>query len=355
MSVEALRTTRKPPGLNGRHVLGVFLTFFAAVFVANGAMIYSALSTHTGLVANEPYRKGLHYNERIAADARQGRLGWVEDVGLSIDGRVSLALAESDGRPVRGLRIEGVLGRPSTNRHDVRLALAEKGSGPLRGASRASGGRQLDRDARSLHQRKPRRAHLPRAEASMAQALTQRAFAARRDWRRQMLRMPTGRATTTLAVENMHCGSCMRKVEATLAALPGVTSARANLSARRVTAVHGAAEVNPTDLVDALARAGYKAAELADDIADPARSSDRDFLKRLGVAGFAAANIMLLSVSVWAASAATCFRPCSRCSTGSPRSSRCRPSPTPASRSSVQPRRRCARVASTWTCRSRWA
>ena len=84
--------------------------------------------------------------------------------------------------------------------------------------------------------------------------------------------------------------------------LPGVTSARANLSARRVTAVHGAAEVNPTDLVDALARAGYKAAELADDIADPARSSDRDSLKRLGIAGFAAANIMLLSVSVWAAS-----------------------------------------------------
>ena len=173
MSLEAQRTTRKPPGLNGRHVLGAFLTFFAAVFVANGAMIYSALSTHTGLVANEPYRKGLHYNERIAADARQGRLGWVGNIELSIDGRVSLALAESDGRPVRGLRIEGVLGRPSTNRHDVRLALAEKGSGPLRGASRASGGRQLDGDAGSLHQRKPRRAHLPRAEASMAQALTQ--------------------------------------------------------------------------------------------------------------------------------------------------------------------------------------
>lgn len=129
MSLEALRTTRKPQGLNGRHVLGVFLTFFAAVFVANGAMIYSALSTHTGLVANEPYRRGLHYNERIAADARQGRLGWVATIELSIDGRVSLALAESDGRPVRGLRIEGVLGRPSTDRHDVRLALAEKAPG----------------------------------------------------------------------------------------------------------------------------------------------------------------------------------------------------------------------------------
>ena len=59
-------------------MLGVFLGFFATVFVVNGAMIYSAVSTHSGLVANEPYRKGLHYNERIAADERQARLGWTE-------------------------------------------------------------------------------------------------------------------------------------------------------------------------------------------------------------------------------------------------------------------------------------
>jgi len=37
--------------------------------------------------------------------------------------------AVKTGRPVRGLRIEGVLGRPSTNRHDVRLVLAEQAPG----------------------------------------------------------------------------------------------------------------------------------------------------------------------------------------------------------------------------------
>ena len=110
-------------------------------------------------------------------------------------------------------------------------------------------------------------------------------------------------ATTTLAVENMHCGGCMRKVEAALAAVPGVAGARANLSAKRVTAMHGPAAVNAADLVDALARAGFTAAELAEDTADKARADDRDFLKRIGVAGFAAANIMLLSVSVWSGAA----------------------------------------------------
>ena len=43
---------------------------------------------------------------------------------------------------------------------------------------------------------------------------------------------PPALATTTLAVANMHCGGCMRKVETTLAAIPGVVSARANLSAQ---------------------------------------------------------------------------------------------------------------------------
>jgi nitrogen fixation protein FixH len=125
--------------VQGRHVLAVFLGFFAAVFVANGAMIYSALSTHTGLVANEPYRKGLHYNERIVADARQASLGWVEALEVTRDGSVRLALAWPDGRPVTGLRIEGLLGRPATNRHDIKLALTEAAPGRYGAQARAVG------------------------------------------------------------------------------------------------------------------------------------------------------------------------------------------------------------------------
>lgn len=129
MSPTVLPVARRERGLRGAHVLGMFLAFFAAVFVVNGAMIYSALSTHTGLVANEPYRKGLHYNERIAADERQARLGWTDKVDVGRDGRVGVALADSGGRPVSGLKVEVVLGRPSTNRHDVKLALTETAPG----------------------------------------------------------------------------------------------------------------------------------------------------------------------------------------------------------------------------------
>ena len=109
--------------------------------------------------------------------------------------------------------------------------------------------------------------------------------------------------TTTLAVEGMHCGGCMRKVELALAAVPGVISARANLSARRVAAVHRATGVTGIDLIEALDRIGFKAAELAGTGAELTKAPDQALLKRVGIAGFAAANIMLLSVSVWSGAA----------------------------------------------------
>jgi nitrogen fixation protein FixH len=110
-------------------VLGVFLGFFGAIFVMNGALIYEALSTNSGLVANEPYRKGLHYNERIAADERQAGLGWTDKLDVRRDGGVALVLTDSAGQPVTGLKVETVLGRPATNREDMRLALSEVAPG----------------------------------------------------------------------------------------------------------------------------------------------------------------------------------------------------------------------------------
>lgn len=109
----------------------------------------------------------------------------------------------------------------------------------------------------------------------------------------------TPKSCSTFAVENMHCGGCIAPVEDALLALPGVTTARANLTARRVSCEYDAATTTPDALITALEAAGYRAAELADDGADLMAARDADLLRRLGVAGFAAMNIMLLSVSVW--------------------------------------------------------
>lgn len=104
--------------------------------------------------------------------------------------------------------------------------------------------------------------------------------------------------TITLIVENMHCGGCMTKVERVLAATEGVLAARANLSAKRATATIDAAVTGAPELAQALDRAGFTAAELAE---EPACAHDDDrLLRAMAVAGFAAANVMLLSVAVWA-------------------------------------------------------
>ena len=101
---------------------------------------------------------------------------------------------------------------------------------------------------------------------------------------------------TVLAVPGMHCAGCMGKVERALGAVPGVASARANLTARTIAVDHmGTVEV--PDLVAALAGAGF-AAEPREDVVEPP-SASRELLAPLAVAVFACMNVMLLSVSVW--------------------------------------------------------
>lgn len=121
-------TPRGTP-LQGRHVLAAVLGFFGAVFLVNGIFLYAALSTYTGVVAEEPYRKGLHYNQRIAAGERQGQLGWTADAVLTSEAGLTVVVQNAANEPVSGLVVAGVLGRPSTNEHDLQLVLTEVAPG----------------------------------------------------------------------------------------------------------------------------------------------------------------------------------------------------------------------------------
>jgi Cu2+-exporting ATPase len=88
----------------------------------------------------------------------------------------------------------------------------------------------------------------------------------------------------------------MSKVERGLAAVPGVASARTNLTARTVEVIHDPQLATP-DLVAALAAAGFEAQPR--EIQAEAASAVKPLLAPLAVAGFACMNVMLLSVSVW--------------------------------------------------------
>ena len=103
-----------------------------------------------------------------------------------------------------------------------------------------------------------------------------------------------------LSLPSIHCAACISGVERILGATEGVLGARVNLTLKRAQ-IEAASNVRADDLIKVLERAGYEAHEL-DTTALRATDTDkagRDLLMRLAVSGFAAMNIMLLSVAVW--------------------------------------------------------
>jgi Cu2+-exporting ATPase len=110
-----------------------------------------------------------------------------------------------------------------------------------------------------------------------------------------------GRRRIDLHVPGLHCANCIRKVEGAVRGLPGITHARVNFTTRRLTAEWQEGRLTPEAILSAVEGAGFEARPFsASDVA--AQGSDpasRRLIKAMAVAGFAAMNIMLLSVSVW--------------------------------------------------------
>jgi nitrogen fixation protein FixH len=120
--------------LTGRHVLLAFLGFFAIVFVADGIMIYKAVSTFGGLETADAYRQGLAYNQRIAAAATQAQRGWRDRLDyVAQTKRLRVALTDGAGAAVSGLALTAQLQRPATDRFDQAVLLEPTGPGTYEG------------------------------------------------------------------------------------------------------------------------------------------------------------------------------------------------------------------------------
>jgi len=102
---------------------------------------------------------------------------------------------------------------------------------------------------------------------------------------------------THLSVPGIHCGGCIQKIEKALGDLRGVERARVNLSTKRV-AIDWHSDSAPPPLIETLDALGYES-HLHDTIADRKDRAPGELVRSLAVAGFAASNIMLLSVSIW--------------------------------------------------------
>jgi Cu2+-exporting ATPase len=110
---------------------------------------------------------------------------------------------------------------------------------------------------------------------------------------------PSGEIARSLfAVPGMHCAACISKIERGLNEVPGIVAARVNFTTRQVAIDHLPGLTTP-ELKAAIIGLGFEAEALRDGAAAADTGESKALTRATAVAGFAAMNIMLLSVSVW--------------------------------------------------------
>ena len=132
----------------------------------------------------------------------------------------------------------------------------------------------------------------PRPEAADAE---------RHDLARGIRTDARGQHELVLAIDGLQCGACVWLIEQALARDPSLARGRVNMTTRRLRLVWDGATETADRFVAEVERLGYRlvpydpaAITAADD------RTGRALIRALAVAGFAAANVMLSSVAIWA-------------------------------------------------------
>lgn len=110
--------------------------------------------------------------------------------------------------------------------------------------------------------------------------------------------LPSGYRRSFFSVPDIRCGGCVAKIEKSLGALDNVVSVRANQTLKRVR-VDWHPGANIGNMLQALQKLGFEASVVSDTESNDDTLGKR-YLRSTAVAGFAAGNIMMLSVAVWA-------------------------------------------------------
>lgn len=120
--------------IRGWHVLVAMIVFFGIIAAVNAVMMSHALRSFPGEEQKKSYMQGLQYNKVLEAQAAQAALGWRllildgAEQSVEID-TLRLKLVNAEDLPISDLPLEGLLRRPTTDRHDIPLDLVSRGEG----------------------------------------------------------------------------------------------------------------------------------------------------------------------------------------------------------------------------------
>ncbi|HJQ59211.1 MAG TPA: heavy metal translocating P-type ATPase, partial [Vineibacter sp.] len=109
------------------------------------------------------------------------------------------------------------------------------------------------------------------------------------------------RCSVELAVDGLHCAACVWLIETALGRDPNVLTARLNATHRRLQLSWRGPASRAAGIADLVRCLGYRVAPFVPGASARLADEEQRFLLRsMAIAGFAGANVMLLSVSVWA-------------------------------------------------------
>jgi P-type Cu2+ transporter len=121
------------------------------------------------------------------------------------------------------------------------------------------------------------------------------------DYKNHVITDEDGIKTLYLMVEGIHCAACVWLIETVLSKQAGVLQARVNMSTRRLVLKWSDGDIDPNKLVGMINGLGYRLVPFDPSlISSENEKLEKELLRAMAVAGFAAGNVMLFSISVWA-------------------------------------------------------
>lgn len=97
-----------------------FIIFFAVIALVNGIFIYVAISTQTGIVTEQPYEKGLAFNDTLEKARLQPKL---ENKLSYKNGILRWQI------PIENASVTAMIVRPVQAGHDFEVTFANMGNG----------------------------------------------------------------------------------------------------------------------------------------------------------------------------------------------------------------------------------
>jgi Cu2+-exporting ATPase len=128
--------------------------------------------------------------------------------------------------------------------------------------------------------------------------------AERWDLGRHIVTRLDGAKELTLAVDGLQCGACVWLIESVLAKERGILAGRVNMTTRRLHVAWRGDDADADRLVGRIEALGYRLVPFnASALAATQDHTGRMLIRCLAIAGFAAGNVMLISIGIWAGQA----------------------------------------------------